>query len=433
MNGEIHLFILWEKARKVENEIVSDIEKNFLVLQKTEFDWRDNFAGRISDFYGEKLPPHSNKERHVGRGKFLALVVLDAKPFYRIRRTSRGAKIVNVNMFDSKEMYRKWTGGGHKVHASNDVQEAEHDLFILFHKPLEELMSIYEGGETAEVDKPISKWEAWFGEFKYWCERVTVITVVYNFFKKKVRLWKREREKKSENFYLQRILEENGFCHIKPFAMKTKWSLHKKAYFTAEKNGENQFIKFSNRKLNNTLEGLAREWKCIEYLRENSSVVKKHLPILYEKYFRGGDWQYISMECIEAVTEDYNIKNIAREILLCLEELRELKVMHMDLGVRNMIFTQNSMFYIIDWEFGRIEQWKEEDLLYKDEILPDNLKNLGLMGTPENGHFDDAYAALRMMKDLCPSFKKDYYEDWLAFNRMIGEYHYEFKRSPGYI
>lgn len=56
MDGEIHLFILWEKARNQEKKILVDINNNFRILQKIEMDWRDNFPGKITKFYGENLP-----------------------------------------------------------------------------------------------------------------------------------------------------------------------------------------------------------------------------------------------------------------------------------------------------------------------------------------------------------------------------------------
>ena len=33
MNAEMHIFIIWNKARKLENKIMNDISKNFIVLE----------------------------------------------------------------------------------------------------------------------------------------------------------------------------------------------------------------------------------------------------------------------------------------------------------------------------------------------------------------------------------------------------------------
>ena len=45
--------------------------------------------------------------------------------------TSKGPAVVNVDMFDSKEMYRHLTGGGHMIHGTNSDRELRHDLVLL--------------------------------------------------------------------------------------------------------------------------------------------------------------------------------------------------------------------------------------------------------------------------------------------------------------
>lgn len=144
MEDELHLFILWEHARVLQDRIIHDIKDNFELLDIIEIKWDTaNFAHNLKCFYGVNLPKNSKKEQHCGNGPFLLLIVRDAEPLYRRRRTSSGSKIVNVNLFDSKEMYRKWLGGGHKVHASNDVEESNHDLKLLLGYGTEEIRLIY--------------------------------------------------------------------------------------------------------------------------------------------------------------------------------------------------------------------------------------------------------------------------------------------------
>jgi len=154
VKSEIHLFILWENARKkCENEILNDIESNFEVLQIIEIEWnRKDFSDNISQFYGIKLPPRCNKVKEVGDGKFLLVIIRDNHPMYVVRRTNSGDSIVNVNVFDSKEMYRRWVGG-HNIHSSNTVEEAEHDLGLLLGKTIKELEDIYKLQETIKEYK----------------------------------------------------------------------------------------------------------------------------------------------------------------------------------------------------------------------------------------------------------------------------------------
>ena len=53
-------------------------------------------------------------------------------PFYRLKDTkSRSFENVNTNVFNLKFKYRKLTGGGHKIHGTNNLEETKHDLYLL--------------------------------------------------------------------------------------------------------------------------------------------------------------------------------------------------------------------------------------------------------------------------------------------------------------
>lgn len=132
MNTELHLFVLWSNAKSRQKEILADIATRFKIIGIHSIMWeKERFSANLTRFYGESLPTNSNKERHCGNGLFTLVVVLDENPLYRIRRTTKGLRTVNVNMFDSKEMYRHWLGGGHLVHGTNDEKESKHDLVLL--------------------------------------------------------------------------------------------------------------------------------------------------------------------------------------------------------------------------------------------------------------------------------------------------------------
>ena len=45
--SEIHIFIIWEKAREKEAEILLDIKKNFSILQTFEINWSEEEFERI--------------------------------------------------------------------------------------------------------------------------------------------------------------------------------------------------------------------------------------------------------------------------------------------------------------------------------------------------------------------------------------------------
>ena len=134
-NHETHLFIIWENARSREADILNDIREKFSILRVYEITWsKDKFSENLSRFYGTNLPPNSNKEHHCGTGPFLAVVVEDTDPNYEVHTTTKGDQRVNTKLFTSKSLHREWTGGGHRVHGTNSVVEADHNLTMLFGK-----------------------------------------------------------------------------------------------------------------------------------------------------------------------------------------------------------------------------------------------------------------------------------------------------------
>lgn len=131
MLEEYGLMIIWKNALFCKDKIIKDVKKRFELVNQFEIEWsKDKFAENLSRFYGENLPKNSFKEKHCGNGNFILLILKDKNPIYKFRKTSKGKKMVNVNFFDSKELYRNWTGS-HMIHATNDVEEFKHDLMLL--------------------------------------------------------------------------------------------------------------------------------------------------------------------------------------------------------------------------------------------------------------------------------------------------------------
>ncbi|MDM8533937.1 hypothetical protein QUF55_04440 [Clostridiaceae bacterium HSG29] len=150
---ELHLFILWEKSRYCQSEIIEDIKNNFKILEIVEVIWDyDKFSENLTRFYGVSLPKNSKKERRCGIGPFLLIIIQDENPVYAIRKTTKGPRIVNINMFDSKEMYRSWTGATDLIHATNDEVETNHDLTLLKGLNTSDYMS-----KNSEFDGEIKK------------------------------------------------------------------------------------------------------------------------------------------------------------------------------------------------------------------------------------------------------------------------------------
>ena len=133
--SEIHLLIIWNYALDKLDEIQADLEKTFLIRRHYRVNWQDHlFSSNLTRFYGQNLPPGSGKEAHCGRGPFHAFILEDRAPLYETRMTSRGPEQVNVNLFDAKAKYRDWTGGGHRIHATNSPEESDKDIWLLLHR-----------------------------------------------------------------------------------------------------------------------------------------------------------------------------------------------------------------------------------------------------------------------------------------------------------
>lgn len=152
-SSEIHLFIIWEHARSIEEKILDDIRSKFKIVKIYEVHWsKDRFAENLSRFYGTLLPTNSRKEIHVGTNPFLVVIVEDADPVYETHTTSKGDADVNTKLFTSKATHREWTGGGHRVHGSNTQEEADHNLTLLFGKNTADLMqSINQSSTKIEI------------------------------------------------------------------------------------------------------------------------------------------------------------------------------------------------------------------------------------------------------------------------------------------
>lgn len=131
-SGELHLFIIWNKGRHKQKEILDDIQSNLNIVEVVEIQWTAcNVANNYSRFYGLKLKEKGSKIKECGTGPFLLVTVYDENPDYGYVETSRGHELVNKNIFMLKQKYRDWTGGGHKIHATNSIEEINHDLTLI--------------------------------------------------------------------------------------------------------------------------------------------------------------------------------------------------------------------------------------------------------------------------------------------------------------
>ena len=150
MKGEVHIVLVWPNALEHLGKILDDLAARFTRRALYRVRWSDaHFARNISRFYGKSLPLDSDKIGHCGTGPFIVAVIKDEAPDYGFRWTSKGARRVNINLFDAKQRYREWTGGGHRIHGTDNTAEADHDAALLFGRPAEYFL-----------DRPAEPWDA---------------------------------------------------------------------------------------------------------------------------------------------------------------------------------------------------------------------------------------------------------------------------------
>lgn len=152
MKSEVHLFIVWEKARFVQEKILGDIAEHFTILKQYEFTWTPKFvSSNIVRFCGTRLGNNLQyKIDSCGVGEFLVVIVRDDNPVYENRKTFHGYADVNIKMFEAKQRYRKWTGGGVRVHATDSLVETNHDLTLLIGKNVDDFLKTNNSPEKVE-------------------------------------------------------------------------------------------------------------------------------------------------------------------------------------------------------------------------------------------------------------------------------------------
>ncbi|MBR1648531.1 MAG: hypothetical protein IJ689_02915 [Alphaproteobacteria bacterium] len=131
MKKELYLFIIWHNARFMEKHIVNDIKKKFEIFQIYDVTWSPQFFGdNLSRFYGKKLPKSCKKEKEIGNGSFLVVLVYDRNPQF-----SEGK---NIAVITAKHAYRQMVGSN-LVHASDNLDETQENLLFLLGKNLKEI------------------------------------------------------------------------------------------------------------------------------------------------------------------------------------------------------------------------------------------------------------------------------------------------------
>lgn len=152
-NSIIHILVIWSKAQSYKTQIMEDLRKDFSILKIFQGHWeKDKFLQNYMVFYAHSqyhLSPEAyrdllqGKVEHCGDDDFTVVILRDDHPHFETRMTSSGERKVNTRMFDKKTQYRALTGGGHKIHSSDDAWETNHDLTLMFGRNTEDFCKHY--------------------------------------------------------------------------------------------------------------------------------------------------------------------------------------------------------------------------------------------------------------------------------------------------
>lgn len=119
--SELHLLIDWTcHFNQLENKICHP----FILIKKIKMKKLEEKQKIISKFYNLYV----NDFR--GSTDFNIYIIKDTNPVYDYRKTTKGNRRVNINLFDLKTSLRKITGG-HKIHATDNIQETKDNLKVL--------------------------------------------------------------------------------------------------------------------------------------------------------------------------------------------------------------------------------------------------------------------------------------------------------------
>jgi hypothetical protein len=184
---DIHIFIIWEKARNKTDILLEDIRKHFTIKEIYEVSWtKENFTKNLRRFYGTTLPNPDKKAEICGKGKFLVIIIEDKKQNIDWRKTSIGKQLVNTNVYDIKKVYRRLIGGQFPIHGSINNKETDHDLTLIFRKNLNEFQQTLPNewnGEIKSFDQDLVGAEKWndLNELFYVLNTTTNYIVLRNF------------------------------------------------------------------------------------------------------------------------------------------------------------------------------------------------------------------------------------------------------------
>lgn len=212
-----------------------------------------------------------------------------------------------------------------------------------------------------------------------------------------------------------------GITDVKPY-MKKIWKVLPvfTQYYVGKCDGEKVFCKVC---INDSMEVAKREAKVLERIEKESLSLKEHVPsvikLVSKKQYDIVVTEFIDGKSLFDLT--LNIEDICSQMYEILCELETLKIVHVDIRPSNFI-VRDGVLCLIDFGLAYDKTMVQEDCIYSKNTMPDIFSGVGCKKyNPEEYEYDDAYAMLRVLKDICPSLIRDYDEYWYKFNLKIGD------------
>ncbi len=150
---ETHTLIIWSNAISQKEVIFQKLRSSFTIKRIFKMQWDKNcFINNLRVFYSHSQKHLSSEKydellekkiEHCGDNEFFLVVYEDESPEYENRQTSSGNRKVNINVFDLKQELRRITGGGHKIHTSDNVFESNKDITLLLGKNIKDFNAEY--------------------------------------------------------------------------------------------------------------------------------------------------------------------------------------------------------------------------------------------------------------------------------------------------
>lgn len=147
-------FIIWERSRIKEEEIIGKLKNEFQILDMYEIKWsKGSFENNIRRFYGSKLQDVKMKIKDCGDGPFLLVILRDNNCKFDYKRTAFGIEKVNQNVYDKKHELRRMTNTGFAIHSSLNQKETNEDITLLMGKNLDDYIKEINGNWDGIVEK----------------------------------------------------------------------------------------------------------------------------------------------------------------------------------------------------------------------------------------------------------------------------------------